>query len=114
MPASRDWSSDEAALAQLLPGTAGPAARPRLLARIAEYSSAVIVEARTLGAVVPSTAECTAALEWLQRPTFICGHQRTGTTLLQNLLDGHPQLLVLPSEGTYFTSFGYVARAAPT
>ena len=114
MPASRDWSSDEAAIAQLLPSTAGAAARPQLLARIAEYSSAAIFEARSLGPVVPSEAECATALQWLRRPAFICGHQRSGTTLLQNLLDGHPQLLVLPSEGTYFTSFNYVARTAPT
>jgi hypothetical protein len=45
---------------------------------------------------------------------FICGHHRSGTTLLQNLLDGHPQLLSIPSEGTYFTSFRYVARRAST
>ena len=52
--------------------------------------------------------------KWLLRPVFICGHQRSGTTLLQNLLDGHPRVLLLPSEGTYFTSFAYVARGAPS
>jgi hypothetical protein len=114
MPASPDWSSDEAAIAQLLPSAAGPTARSQLLARIAKYSSTVILEARTLGPVVPSAADCATALQWLLRPAFICGHQRSGTTLLQNLLDGHPQLIVLPSEGTYFTSFNYVARTAPT
>jgi hypothetical protein len=29
-----------------------------------------------------------------QRPLFICGLPRSGTTLLQGLLDGHPQLVV--------------------
>jgi hypothetical protein len=33
--------------------------------------------------------------------------------LLQQLLDGHPELLVLPSEGTYFTSFHYALSADP-
>ncbi|WP_448700194.1 sulfotransferase family protein [Mucilaginibacter sp. AW1-3] len=37
-------------------------------------------------------------------PVFICGVHRSGTTLLQNLLDGHPELSVLPSEGTFFTN----------
>src|SRR5262249_50587557 len=53
-------------------------------------------------------------MKWLLRPVFVCGHQRSGTTLLQSLLDGHSELLILPSEGMYFTSFAYVARAAPS
>jgi hypothetical protein len=85
-----------------------------LLATLADYSSDAVREARALGAIVPSASECSDALEWLLRPVFICGHHRSGTTLLQNLLDGHPQLLVLPSEGTYFSSFRYVARRAPS
>ena len=62
----------------------------------------------------PSAEERAGALAWLLRPVFICGHHRSGTTLLQSLLDGHPQLLTLPNEGTYFTSFAYAARAAPS
>ena len=27
---------------------------------------------------------------------FVCGHRKSGTTLLANLLDGHPQLAVYP------------------
>jgi Sulfotransferase family len=114
MSASRDWVSMEAAISLLLPGAGGPPARPQLLATLAEYSAAATREARLLGAITPSAAECAEALEWLQRPLFICGHHRSGTTLLQNLLDGHPQLLVLPSEGTYFSSFDYVARRNPS
>src|SRR5262249_49594937 len=48
-----------------------------------------------------------------EQPVFICGHHRSGTTLLQQLCDGHPQLMVLPSEGTYFSSFKYVAHSNP-
>src|SRR6478736_6624366 len=111
MPATRDWIGMEAAIAARLPGVGGASARPELLARLAEYSNAAVLAARELGALVPSSAECDTAMKWLLRPVFICGHQRSGTTLLQNLLDGHPQLLLLPSEATYFTSFAYVARA---
>ena len=104
----------EAAIAPLLAGPGASPSREQLLAKLADYSSAVIREARRLGALAPALAECERALEWLLRPVFICGHQRSGTTLLQNLLDGHPQLLSLPSEGTYFSSFAYVARATPS
>ncbi len=39
-----------------------------------------------------------------ENPVFICGVHRSGTTLLRDLLDGHPQLSVLPSEGSFLTS----------
>ncbi len=38
------------------------------------------------------------------RPVFICGVHRSGTTLVRDLLDGHEAMVVLPSEGTYFTN----------
>jgi len=39
-----------------------------------------------------------------EHPVYICGVHRSGTTLLRDLLDGHPQLSVLPSEGSFFTN----------
>lgn len=39
--------------------------------------------------------------ELRDRPIFICGHPKSGTTLLISLLDSHPQLVVYPEE-TYF------------
>ena len=39
------------------------------------------------------------------RPVFVVGHRKTGTTLLQELLDGHPQLAVLPGESNHFHTF---------
>jgi hypothetical protein len=104
----------EAAIAELLPERGGTSVRRQLLATLDDYSTAATREARALGPVTPSDGECASALHWLLRPVFICGHHRSGTTLLQSLLDGHRQLLVLPSEGTYFTSFAYAARAAPS
>jgi hypothetical protein len=112
-PAAHDWIGMEAALCARLPEVGGASARPELLAKLGAYSSAAVREARRVGATIPSEPECDAAMKWLSRPVFICGHQRSGTTLLQNLLDGHSQLLTLPSEGTYFTSFAYVAGAGP-
>lgn len=38
-------------------------------------------------------------------PVFICGHYRSGTSLLNHLLDGHAQVLALPIETKFFTAF---------
>jgi hypothetical protein len=42
---------------------------------------------------------------WRDRPIFICGHPKSGTTLLRALLDSHPQLLVYPDETFFFRGF---------
>jgi hypothetical protein len=34
---------------------------------------------------------------------LLCGHPKSGTTLLQSLLDGHPEVLVIPEETKYFS-----------
>ena len=36
---------------------------------------------------------------------FLCGHRKTGTTLLLNLLDNHPELSVYPADSGFF--YGY-------
>ena len=40
--------------------------------------------------------------EWLDRPIFFAGHRKSGTTLLLNLFDSHPQLCVFPSDSGFF------------
>ena len=45
----------------------------------------------------------TTSLE--ERPVFICGHVRTGTSLLLSLLDGHPELVVASHESKFFLTF---------
>ena len=49
-----------------------------------------------------------------QRACFVAGPARSGTTLLTALLDGHPDLLVLPEETAYFptvrTKYGARSR----
>lgn len=37
-----------------------------------------------------------------ERPVFICGHPKAGTSLLRAVLDSHPQLLVYPEESGFF------------
>jgi hypothetical protein len=41
-------------------------------------------------------------LSFDQRACFIAGQAKSGTTLLAALLDGHPDLLILPQETAYF------------
>jgi len=67
----------------------------------------------TLGSVVDRLWEVASAegpratpehLEALgDRPVFVLGYYKSGTTLLLNLLDGHPELLALPGEWRHFT-----------
>jgi hypothetical protein len=106
------WTALEEHIAQLLPGTPSHN-RTRLLAELTHYAATVVREARETRHD-RSSAPDAAANNWLYSPVFICGCHRSGTTLMQQLLDGHPDLVVLPSEGTYFTSFPYVAHSQPT
>lgn len=39
------------------------------------------------------------------RPIIICGHPKAGTSLLRNLMDSHPQLVVYPEESVFFRRF---------
>lgn len=44
------------------------------------------------------------------RPVFICGHPKSGTSLLRSMLDGHPHLIVYPEETLFFRR--YLKQAA--
>src|SRR5438045_6825320 len=48
------------------------------------------------------SGSATMNLPFAQRACFAAGQAKSGTTLLIALLDGHPQLLVLPEETAYF------------
>jgi len=43
-----------------------------------------------------------------ESPVFICGHRKSGTTLLLCLMDNHPELLVYPADSAFF--YGYYPR----
>ena len=109
-PAMTEFEDREGRIARLLADPVTSGGRPALLEELSAYASLVVREARRLGPLVPSTLERERTLAWLQFPVFICGHHRSGTTLMRDLLDGHPELCVLPSEATYFSSFRYAAR----
>ena len=44
-------------------------------------------------------------VELRDRPVFICDYPKSGTSLLWNLLDGHPQLVVYPEETSFFRRY---------
>ncbi len=81
---------------------------PALAERYAELSW-------QLGASAPESlpAGSGQATRWLARPVFVLGVPRSGTSLLQNLLDGHPSLAVLPTEGDLLTRFRRQLRLKP-
>ena len=43
--------------------------------------------------------------ELRERPVFICGHPKSGTSLVRSLLNSHPQLIVYPEETSFFRRY---------
>ena len=88
-------------------------ARPRVSADVsatmpiaaARWSEAIWAAAEAMGPIELDGAEVARGLDVANRPIFVCGVHRSGTTLVRDLLDHHPALAVLPSEGTFFTNF---------
>ena len=70
-----------------------------------KWSAAVWNTAQQQGEAPFTAAAIERGLALAQRPVFICGAHRSGTTLVRDLLDGHPALAVLPAEGTFYTNF---------
>ncbi|HWZ15934.1 MAG TPA: sulfotransferase [Mucilaginibacter sp.] len=78
-----------------------------------KWSRAVWRTAEQAGPMPLTDEEIREGLSLSQRPVFVCGVHRSGTTLLRNLLDGHPDLVVLPSEGTYYTNLEFKLNSLP-
>ncbi len=74
-----------------------------LLATADLWSRAVWATAAAAGPYPLDAAEHSRGLRLAERPVFVCGVHRSGTTLVRDLLDGHLQLSVLPSEGSFLT-----------
>jgi hypothetical protein len=78
---------------------------PALQIAAARWSAAIWAAAEAAGPIELDAAEVSRGLDVAHRPVFVCGVHRSGTTLVRDLLDSHPALSVLPSEGTFFTNF---------
>jgi len=90
-----------------------PAVPAPLIAAADNWSAAVWAEAVRLGPLDLTGRQLGQGMELARRPVYICGVHRSGTTLLRNILDGHPNLIVLPSEGTFYTVLESKLRALP-
>jgi hypothetical protein len=77
------------------------------------WSEAVWNRAVSGGPLDLTSSERSRGLQLALHPVFVCGVHRSGTTLVRDLLDGHPALLVLPSEGTFFTNLEPSLRQLP-
>jgi hypothetical protein len=68
------------------------------------WSDAAWALAEACGPMLLDADDVTRGLALAHRPVFICGVHRSGTTLIRDLLDSHPELNVLPAEGLFFTN----------
>jgi hypothetical protein len=46
-------------------------------------------------------------------PVYICGHPKSGTSLVRSILDSHPQLIVYPEETVFFRRYLPKAQGQP-
>ena len=81
-------------------------ARPASLVELAEQHASLAWQAATeLGPAELDDRDLPWSDALAPNAVFILGTHRSGTTLVRELLDGHPALSVLPSEGNLLTSF---------
>ena len=71
-----------------------------LLAAIDEAAARLLAGLETASGAEPEPLPA-----FYRRPVFVVGHRKTGTTLLLDLLDGHPRLAALPGESNHFVTF---------
>lgn len=81
------------------------------LAPAQNWSKLVWQRAMKLGPWPIAPSGIAASRRVATAPVYICGAPRSGTTLVRDLLDGHPELAVLPAEGKFFKSFGKLPRS---
>lgn len=104
----------EQLLNNLLPATRLEGGLPAgLITTARAWSEIVWAAAEQLGPMPLSDEQIDQGVRLAQAPVFICGVHRSGTTLLKDMLDGHPDLVVLPSEGTYYTNLEDKLLALP-
>lgn len=66
------------------------------------WSREVLIQGLKEPTYLPSPEEQKRAKELSSRPIFAGGNPRSGTTLLRDLIDGHPAICSLPCEPLYF------------
>jgi hypothetical protein len=95
----------ESKLNQLLPANRPEESPPAgLMQAAANWSHTVWAEAERLGPMPLSYVQINQGRILARKPVYVCGVHRSGTTLVRDMLDSHPDLVVLPSEGTFYTN----------
>ncbi|HXS35387.1 MAG TPA: sulfotransferase [Flavipsychrobacter sp.] len=77
------------------------------------WTEAVWAKAEEMGPISLTDEQIKDGLRLAQSPVFVCGVHRSGTTLMRDLLDGHPELVVFPSEGSYYVSLEHKLLVLP-
>ena len=77
---------------------------PDLMAAARAWSNEVWEQALKMGPIPLSGDQLLQGKLLANNPVYICGVHRSGTTLVKDILEGHPELVVLPSEGTWYTN----------
>jgi len=104
----------ENALNALLPVSRLKHSAPEALIHAAHvWSDTVWATAEMLTPIPLSKPQLDTGLVLARKPVFICGVHRSGTTLVRDMLDDHPELVVLPSEGTFYTNLEKKLAAIP-
>lgn len=111
---SSEITEAEQNLDALLPAKRLTTSPPAELINAAKaWADIVWDEAGQLGPMPLSDETLTSGHDLAAHPVFIFGVHRSGTTLVRNILDGHPDLVVLPSEGTYYTNLEAKLKTLP-
>ncbi len=77
-----------------------------LIRRLDDLRATLRERSRPRGRLAPSEAAQACCERLLGSAVFIVGYKKSGTSLLRNLLDGHPELAVVPAhESSHWVSF---------
>lgn len=107
------WQLEQAFDSQIFPGKQVGRTPQAQIDAGKLWAKAVWDQATQEGAITYSSAIIEQGLTLSQEAVYLCGVERSGTTLLRNLLDNHTKLSVLPSEGTYYTHLAKKMKAMP-
>jgi hypothetical protein len=77
---------------------------PQLIEVIEEFTT-YLIQTTDFEGFQPEPERLTEIEQFIDNPVFICGAMKSGTTLLTQLLDNHPQLLVMPADSHYINFF---------
>src|SRR3569832_1826282 len=78
-----------------------------LMAAAKLWSELVWEHALDMGAMPLTNDQLIQGRMLAKNPIYICGVYRSGTSLVKDILEGHPDLVVLLFEGTWYTNLEY-------